>query len=93
MLGGSLDVKRIEILLILYCVGDICDDLLEVTLLRLVDFFLMLDLEVKQDAMIDLTLIPCPLVIVEMLNRRGLEERIVITYKNASYEATEEAYA
>lgn len=93
MLGGSLDVKRIEILLILYCVGDICDDLLEVTLLRLVDFFLMLDLEVKQDAMIDLALIPCPLVIVEMLNRRGLEERIVITYKNASYEAAEEAYA
>ena len=93
MLGGSLDVKRIEILLILYSVGDICDDLLEVTLLRLVDFFLMLDLEVKQDAMIDLALIPCPLVIVEMLNRRGLEERIVITYKNASYEAAEEAYA
>ena len=63
--------------------GNICDDLLEVTLLRLVNFFLMLDLKVEKDAMIDLTLIPCPLIIVEVLDRRGLEERIVVTNKNA----------
>ena len=73
--------------------GDICDDLLEVTLLRLVHFFLMLDLKVEQDAMIDLALIPCPLIIIEVLNRRGLEERIVVTYKYTSYKATEETYA
>ena len=79
---GSLDVKGIEILLVLYSAGDICNDLLEVALLRLIHFFLMLDLKVEQDAMIDLALIPCPLIIVEVLDRRGLEERIVVTYKN-----------
>ena len=52
----------------------------------------MLDLKVEEDAMIYLALIPCPLIIVEVLDRRGLEERIVVTYENTCDQPSEETY-
>ena len=89
----SLNVKSVKILLILNGPGDIGDDLLEVALLRHVHFLLMLDLKVEEEPMIDLTLIPCPLIVVEMLNGGRVEEWIVISGNNTGYQTSEKTNA
>lgn len=44
----------------------------------------MLDFKVKENSVIDLTLIPCPLIIVEVLLGERLEEGIVVANNNTA---------
>jgi len=72
--SDPLDIERVKILLILDSAGNVSDNLLEIALLRLVHLFLVLNLEVEKDAMVDLALVPGPLVIEEALNWGRVEE-------------------
>jgi len=53
----------------------------------------MLDLKIEKDAMVDLALIPSPLVVIEVLNRRGHEEWIVVADDNTCNEPAEKGHA
>lgn len=88
--SNSLDVEGIKVLLILYSAGYVSDNLFEVALLRLVHFFLVLNLKVEKDTMVNLALIPSPLVVKKAINGGRLEEGVVVSNNYASNQAPKE---
>ena len=53
----------------------------------------MLNLKVEKDAMVDLALVPCPLIVIEVLYRRRHEEWIVVADNETCNETTEKGHA
>jgi hypothetical protein len=49
----------------------------------------MLNFKIKENPVVDLALVPSPLIIIEMLFRKRLKERIVVANDNATKNTTE----
>jgi hypothetical protein len=49
----------------------------------------MFDFKIKENSVIDLALVPSPLVVVEVLLRKRLEEGVVVANDNAAEDTTE----
>jgi hypothetical protein len=49
----------------------------------------MFDFKIKENSVVDLALVPSPLIVVEVLLRKGLEERIVVAYDDAADDTAE----
>ena len=89
--GNSLDVEGVKVLLFLNRARNVSDDLLEVAGHRVVKLLLMLDLKIVENPVIDLALVPSPLIVIKMLNWQWLKERVVVSCDNTAHDSAKDA--